>query len=84
MYMYTTVHHLFVVFDYFFPTLIWYFNYFCILHFQYMLIHTRDTNENVAMEACEFWLTLAEQTELCKQSLGPFLPRYNITIRYSL
>ena len=40
-----------------------------------MLVHTRDTNENVAMEACEFWLTLAEQTEICKESLGPFLPR---------
>ncbi|TNN34907.1 Transportin-2 [Liparis tanakae] len=28
---------------------------------EYMLLRTQDQDENVALEACEFWLTLAEQ-----------------------
>ena len=41
-----------------------------------MLIHTQDSNESVAIEACEFWLTLAEQIGICKGTLTPFLGRY--------
>uniref|UniRef100_A0A2I3G746 Transportin-1 n=1 Tax=Nomascus leucogenys TaxID=61853 RepID=A0A2I3G746_NOMLE len=41
---------------------------------QYMLQRTQDHDENVALEACEFWLTLAEQpiSPLCA-GLIPFL-----------
>ncbi|GAW05787.1 ARM repeat-containing protein [Lentinula edodes] len=35
---------------------------------EYMLYSTKDKNENVALEACEFWLTFAEDVEL-----APFL-----------
>lgn len=42
---------------------------------EYMLIHTQDSNESVAIEACEFWLTLAEQIGICKGTLTPFLGR---------
>ncbi|THU75104.1 ARM repeat-containing protein, partial [Dendrothele bispora CBS 962.96] len=31
---------------------------------EYMLYSTKDTDENVAREACEFWLTFAEDAEL--------------------
>ncbi|KAJ7743623.1 armadillo-type protein [Mycena metata] len=31
---------------------------------EYMLYSTKDKNENVALEACEFWLTFAEDTNL--------------------
>jgi transportin-1 len=31
---------------------------------EYMLYSTKDKNENVALEACEFWLTFAEDGEL--------------------
>ncbi|PCH36569.1 ARM repeat-containing protein [Wolfiporia cocos MD-104 SS10] len=31
---------------------------------EYMLYSTRDQNENVALEACEFWLTFAEDPDL--------------------
>ncbi|NWU31871.1 TNPO1 protein, partial [Dyaphorophyia castanea] len=34
----------------------------------YMLQRTQDQDENVALEACEFWLTLAEQP-ICKDVL---------------
>ncbi|TMS23101.1 Transportin-2 [Larimichthys crocea] len=41
---------------------------------QYMLQRTQDPDENVALEACEFWLTLAEQP-ICKEALsGTFGP----------
>lgn len=33
---------------------------------EYMLVRTQDPDETVALEACEFWLTLAEQ-QVCKQ-----------------
>uniref|UniRef100_H2ZM68 Transportin-1 n=1 Tax=Ciona savignyi TaxID=51511 RepID=H2ZM68_CIOSA len=42
---------------------------------EYMLLRTQDNDETVALEACEFWLTLAEQTADCKEILPPFLPR---------
>ena len=55
--------------------LIWFVNYyehkiqFLFLHLsQYMLQRTQDQDENVALEACEFWLTLAEQP-VCKEVL---------------
>ncbi|XP_039258081.1 transportin-1-like [Styela clava] len=41
---------------------------------EYMLVRTQDQDETVALEACEFWLTLAEQ-QVCKEVLTPFLPR---------
>lgn len=39
---------------------------------QYMLQRTQDPDENVALEACEFWLTLAEQP-ICKEMLSGHL-----------
>ncbi|KAB5553948.1 hypothetical protein PHYPO_G00044520 [Pangasianodon hypophthalmus] len=39
---------------------------------QYMLQRTQDPDENVALEACEFWLTLAEQP-ICKEVLSGHL-----------
>ncbi len=43
--------------------------------FQYMLQRTQDQDENVALEACEFWLTLAEQP-VCKEVLCGHLPKW--------
>lgn len=41
----------------------------------FMLYSTQDVeNEEVALEACEFWLTFAEDPELVNQ-LRPFLPK---------
>src|ERR1700728_404818 len=39
---------------------------------EYMLYSTKDKNENVALEACEFWLTFAEDVDLV-QYLHPLL-----------
>ncbi|MBN3293886.1 TNPO2 protein, partial [Polypterus senegalus] len=41
---------------------------------EYMLQRTQDQDENVALEACEFWLTLAEQP-VCKDVLCGHLPK---------
>lgn len=41
---------------------------------EYMLYSTKDKNENVALEACEFWLTFAEDAELAPW-LQPLLPK---------
>lgn len=42
-----------------------------------MLVHTRDSNELVALEACEFWLVLASgDIQICTQVLRPYLKRY--------
>ena len=41
---------------------------------EYMLIRTQDPNEVVSLEACEFWLTLADQT-ICVEALTPYLHR---------
>ena len=41
---------------------------------EYMLVRTQDSNEVVALEACEFWLTLADQS-ICIDALGPYLNR---------
>lgn len=47
-------------------------NMHCII--EYMLMRTQDTDEGVALEACEFWLSLAEQ-QICKEALAPHLTR---------
>lgn len=39
-----------------------------------MLVRTQDSDESVALEACEFWLSLAEQP-VCKEVLGQHLKR---------
>ncbi|KAJ7817296.1 armadillo-type protein [Mycena olivaceomarginata] len=39
---------------------------------EYMLYSTKDKNENVALEACEFWLTFAEDADLAMH-LHPLL-----------
>lgn len=39
-----------------------------------MLIRTQDPDGGVALEACEFWLSLAEQ-DVCREVLPPHLPR---------
>lgn len=41
---------------------------------EYMLYSTKDKNENVALEACEFWLTFAEDPDLSPY-LHPFLSK---------
>lgn len=41
---------------------------------EYMLIQTQDVDDTVALEACEFWLSLAEQ-QICRDVLRPYLPR---------
>lgn len=41
----------------------------------FIINKTEDQNESVALEACEFWLSLAENTDLCKQLLEPYLPK---------
>jgi len=46
----------------------------CISFFQYMLMRTQDPDEGVALEACEFWLSLADQP-ICKEALSPHLTR---------
>ncbi|KAG9288008.1 hypothetical protein G9A89_017603 [Geosiphon pyriformis] len=41
---------------------------------EYMLFSTGDQDEQVALEACEFWLAFAEQEDL-REHLRPFLQR---------
>lgn len=41
---------------------------------EYMLLRTQDNNASVALEACEFWLSLAEQP-ICKDVLPSHLDR---------
>uniref|UniRef100_A0A6B2EC29 Transportin-1 n=1 Tax=Phlebotomus kandelakii TaxID=1109342 RepID=A0A6B2EC29_9DIPT len=41
---------------------------------EYMLQRSQDQDDSVALEASEFWLSLAEQN-ICKEVLGPHLPR---------
>ncbi|KAF7293413.1 Importin beta-2 subunit [Mycena indigotica] len=41
---------------------------------EYMLYSTKDKNENVALEACEFWLTFAEDADLADH-LHPLLAK---------
>ena len=37
-----------------------------------MLVRTQDNDETLALEACEFWLSIAEQT-ICREVLGPHM-----------
>lgn len=39
-----------------------------------MLVRTQDADDGVALEACEWWLALAEQA-VCREVLQPHLPR---------
>ncbi|CAJ0950774.1 unnamed protein product, partial [Mesorhabditis belari] len=39
----------------------------------YIIVKTQDPNEAIALEACEFWLALAENGEICKEVLAPYL-----------
>ncbi|XP_033636471.1 transportin-1-like isoform X1 [Asterias rubens] len=41
---------------------------------EYILLRTQDPDESVALEACEFWLTLAEQP-ICREVLAVHLSR---------
>ncbi|KAN0062736.1 hypothetical protein ACQY0O_004931 [Thecaphora frezii] len=41
---------------------------------EYMLYSTQDKNDDVALEACEFWLQFAEEPSL-KDNLRPYLPK---------
>lgn len=45
-----------------------------VVKLQYMLLRTQDQDESVALEASEFWLTLADQT-VCKEVLAPHLAK---------
>ena len=40
---------------------------------RYMLISTEDSDDQVALEACEFWLAIAEQPSM-RNDVEPFLP----------
>uniref|UniRef100_A0A915E4P1 Transportin-1 n=1 Tax=Ditylenchus dipsaci TaxID=166011 RepID=A0A915E4P1_9BILA len=42
---------------------------------EFMLQKTQDDNEETAMEACEFWLAFAENPPVCKEVIGPILPK---------
>lgn len=37
-------------------------------------MRTQDNDDTVALEACEFWLSLAEQP-ICKEILGPHIDK---------
>ena len=39
-----------------------------------MLVRTQDSDETIALEACEFWLSLAEQP-VCRDVLGAYMDR---------
>ena len=39
-----------------------------LFYLQYMMMRTTDEDDTVALEACEFWLSLAEQ-QICKEVL---------------
>ncbi len=39
-----------------------------------MLVRTQDPDDGVALEACEFWLSLAEQP-ICKEVLAGHIER---------
>lgn len=50
--------------------------HYCRMFFvvQYMLMRTQDPDQTVALEACEFWLSLAEQP-ICKEVLTVHIDR---------
>ena len=45
-----------------------------MVFFQYMMMRTTDEDDTVALEACEFWLSLAEQP-ICKEVLTPHIEK---------
>lgn len=47
--------------------------YVCV-SLQFMLVRTQDADESIALEACEFWLSLSEQP-MCQNLLMPFIGR---------
>ena len=49
-------------------------NYLFQFLLQYMLMRTQDQDDGVALEACEFWLSLAEQP-ICKEVLTAHIER---------
>lgn len=52
----------------------------------YMLMSTQDTDDNVALEACEFWLVLVDEPgvkEVLRPFLGHLLPVLLNAMRYS-
>lgn len=42
---------------------------------EYLITKTSDENEAIALEACEFWLALAENTHLAEQIIAPFMAK---------
>lgn len=53
---------------------------------QYMLLRTQDEDETVALEACEFWLVLADQQiclEALKNHINALLPVLVRSMKYS-
>ena len=51
-----------------------------------MLLRTQDTDETVALEACEFWLVLADQAmcrDVLRQHLSTLLPVLVRSMKYS-
>ena len=42
---------------------------------EFMLMRSQDTDERTALEACEFWLTLSEQRDVCREAIRDHLPR---------
>ncbi|KAI6228605.1 Importin-beta domain-containing protein [Aphelenchoides fujianensis] len=42
---------------------------------QFILEKTQHDNLEIAQEACEFWLGLAENADICKQVVTPILPQ---------
>lgn len=45
-----------------------------MLYLQFMMMRTTDDDDTVALEACEFWLALAEQP-ICKEVLTPHIEK---------
>lgn len=41
---------------------------------QFILQKTQDPRLDIAQEACEFWLGLAENVDICKEVVTPILP----------
>lgn len=41
---------------------------------EYMLITSQDSDDTVALEACEFWLMIADQ-QICREVLQPYLDK---------
>jgi transportin-1 len=53
---------------------------------QYMLLRTQDEDETVALEACEFWLVLADQQiclDVLKNHIGTLIPVLVRSMKYS-